>query len=157
MPGPSVDEVRQYQRELTDYFKFWRRGERHMHHLQLRKDAIANIKFPAKGRWPGFDRKHAPARHRPMRINNAWAEGGPDVLKNNAIAANSRLISRMKVAGFAFKKILGWGGLGVASLFEAIDGTDPTKRALVVCKLDLYNDHPCVVHEIGMHMVSLSS
>ncbi|KAL2128428.1 hypothetical protein VTI74DRAFT_9203 [Chaetomium olivicolor] len=114
-PGPPPTRSAPANARLTDYFHFWRKGER-------LKDAIARIKFPANGRWPGLERKEARARHRARRIESVWAEPGPNILLHYAISANALLISRMKVAGFASKKIPGRGGLGVASLFEAIEG-----------------------------------
>jgi hypothetical protein len=58
----------------------------------------------------------------------------------------------MENSGFQCVKVLGWGDLGVASLFEK---TDPTGRRMkVVCKLDLHRNYPCVASEIEMHLVS---
>ncbi|KAK4132684.1 kinase-like protein [Trichocladium antarcticum] len=151
MAPPHTDEViRKFQRELTDYFSFWRAGQGRKYNRQDRHAAAAKIEFPKKGKWPGFPRGQPPPSRRLHRIQKVWDEKGPSNKYPAARQVNSQMAARMQVAGFRFVKILGWGGLGVASLFEAVDPGRGTKK--VVCKMDLRRDVPCVKGEIEMHL-----
>ena len=81
-----------------------------------------------------------------------WEGAGPENYEKKAKEAALKLAEKIAVADFKLVKVLGWGGLGVASLFETV--TDSGKKVKVVCKMDLHGDHPCVAKEIAMHVVS---
>ena len=142
MPVFTEEEIRLAQRQLTDYFHHWRHGLGNRYDRRSRKDAIAKIQFPVK----------VPVFHNPRRITEVWDEAGPASLKNRAIQAMKQLSERTDIAGLRFVKILGWGGLGVAALFETVN--DSGRRTRVVCKMDLHKEYPCVAGEIEMHLVS---
>jgi hypothetical protein len=42
MPVPTEEEIRQVQRQITDYFHHWRLGLGNRYDRRARKDAIAN-------------------------------------------------------------------------------------------------------------------
>lgn len=58
----------------------------------------------------------------------------------------------MEPAGFKFIKILGWGGLGVCSLYEADDGIG--SKIEVVCKRDLETRYNYIHREIKSHVAT---
>ena len=160
---PSVEEIRAYQRQQTDYFYFWRLGQGRKYDREARRDAIAKIDFPRQGKWPGFERPQPGGaepehmmkrRYRPRPIASVWSEAGPSSTKLAAGEAKQRLVRKMETAGFRFVKLLGWGGLGVAILFETIGKGEKGERMKVVVKMDLYQDTKCIWSEILMHLVS---
>jgi len=70
----------------------------------------------------------------------------------SAKAAAAALTKQMKPAGFKFIKILGWGGLGVCSLYEVDDGVG--NRIKVVCKMDLETRYNYINPEIKSHVAT---
>jgi hypothetical protein len=154
MPPYTTDQIRQVQRQQTDYFLYWRLGQAHGYNRNDRKDAIARNEFPRKGKWMSFRKGLGRPLHRARKIIEVWEEAGPQETYLAAQQANAQMAARMEVAGFKFVKILGWGGLGVASLFESVDPR--RRRRKVVCKMDLRKDVSCIKGEIQMHLVSKS-
>ncbi|KAK4653268.1 hypothetical protein QC762_511883 [Podospora pseudocomata] len=58
----------------------------------------------------------------------------------------------MAVADFRLVKVLGWGGLGVASMYDAV-GKD-NKMLRVVCKIDIFPHYPCIPREVKAHLMT---
>ncbi|KAK4040783.1 hypothetical protein C8A01DRAFT_35158 [Parachaetomium inaequale] len=148
-PQPTIDELRAMQLHMTDYFRFWRAGLDQRYNLPTRKEVLAAMQFPVPGRWPGFPRPKE-VRHAPRRIKDMWGGAGPRDYEKTAEEAALGLAERIAVADFKLVKVLGWGGLGVATLFETITAGGRTVK--VVCKMDLHGEHPCVAKEIDMHV-----
>jgi hypothetical protein len=146
-----MDELRAMQLHMTDYFRFWRAGLGPRYDLNARKDALATMQFPTPGRWPGFA-KPKDIRRAPRRITDVWQGAGPDEYKKTATYAARKLAEDVAVVDFRLVKVLGWGGLGVATLFETF--APAGRKVKVVCKMDLHGHHPCVAKEMAMHVVS---
>jgi hypothetical protein len=154
MPLPTEEELRRMQRAMTDYFHFWRRGHAHRWDRWERQAHFEKMPFPRKGKWPGFDKSEDRDKtfRKPRKIAQIWDAAGPGYTKFRASQVTKTMESRMEVAEFKFVKILGWGGLGVASLWEAVSPMGRKRR--VVCKMDLFDHNPCAEDEIQMHLVS---
>jgi hypothetical protein len=60
----------------------------------------------------------------------------------------------MTKGGFKYIKSLGWGGLGLVTLFEFVG--ENGQREKVVCKASLSKDDDALNHEKNMHMVRKS-
>ncbi|KAK3689432.1 hypothetical protein B0T22DRAFT_378420 [Podospora appendiculata] len=144
-----MEEIRQLQRELTDYFNLYRDGHGHHWHPGIRRREIAKIDFPNKRKYPGHHRA-TPTVHKTYRIREVWGEKGPKETQYNAMKAANRLGARMETAGFRFIKILGWGGLGVACLFEVANPQGQVQK--VVCKMDLHRGYNLIAREIENHL-----
>lgn len=149
---PTTESIRALQRSQTDYFHFWRLGQADRYNRVARREAIGKIVFPAKGNWPGFERTKDKPVHAPAPIDEIWQDHGPRRTEHRAAEVAQQMATRMEVVGFRLVKILGWGGLGVATLFEKTD--EAGVKTKLVCKLDLSKDDPYIADEIVMHLVS---
>ena len=152
-------ELGAVQRQSCDYFDFWRQGRENLHMPDYRRDEIAERQHPRKGQWRGFDDKDIPKR-RQLKYEGypivGYSGKGPDQLVDAAEDASEMLTEKMEAAGFRFVRILGWGGLGVAAMFEAVDKDEKTgKRKKIVCKMDLHSGYSYIGPEVEMHKVCL--
>ncbi|KAK3997936.1 kinase-like domain-containing protein [Cladorrhinum sp. PSN332] len=141
--------LRWVQRSDKDYFDYWRRGFYRQYNERQRRPQIAVLRFPTPGVWGGHKKLF---NHQPFECDKPWDEAGPPDLKYQAQAAAAKLSKQMRPAGFKFIKILGWGGLGVCSLYEVDDGAGEKTR--VVCKLDLDSRHNYIHREIKAHVAT---
>ncbi|KAK4203431.1 hypothetical protein QBC40DRAFT_167067 [Triangularia verruculosa] len=148
---PNLMPFRELQRQRQDYFAHFRRGETWF--VDRRHEWI-NLPIPRPGAWRGYDVNYRnPNWTRNIhKLENVWAHQGPLQTRDDALQANKRLAGAMHVAGFRHVKILGWGGLGVASLYEAIGRG--RNRLKVVCKIDIFPQHPCIPHEVKAHLMT---
>jgi hypothetical protein len=160
----AVDaELLKLQKSLGDQFEEWRTGrDPVMGSSRLDFMGPLGRPHPRAGRWPGLDAVgHGPKPsgiRRPrlhLPIGPASAACGDRETERNAIKASHKMAKELEVAGFRFVKILGWGGLGVASLYETEDKNPETGlRRRVVCKMDLWpKTDPLIGGEIDTHNV----
>ncbi|KAK0737971.1 hypothetical protein B0T18DRAFT_237284 [Schizothecium vesticola] len=158
----AVDaELLKLQKNLGDQFEEWRTGrDPTMGSSRLDFMGALGRPHPRAGKWPGLDAGgHGPKpggirRPRlPLPIGPASAACGGRGTEKTAKKASKKMTEELEVAGFRFVKILGWGGLGVASLYETEDKNLKTGLCRrVVCKMDLWpKTDPLVGGEIDTH------
>ncbi|KAK0701368.1 hypothetical protein B0T21DRAFT_115945 [Apiosordaria backusii] len=147
----NIEAFRDLQRQKQDYFAHHRRGEVW---FADRRDIWKDFPAPKPGVWPGFEMHYRnPAwLRKPERIRFPWDEAGPSSTRQAAMEADQRLAQTMAVAEFKSVKVLGWGGLGVASLYEAVGKNN--EKLKVVCKCDIYPHYPCISREIKCHLMT---
>ncbi|CAP62227.1 uncharacterized protein PODANS_5_11883 [Podospora anserina S mat+] len=143
----DLKAFRYMQRQRQDYFDQFRRG---LNYGQPGNEALMRMQVPKPGKWKGYQNKHA--RHFVYKIQEVWDEAGPGQTRQAALEANDRLAATMAVADFRLVKVLGWGGLGVASMYDAV-GKD-NKMLRVVCKIDIFPHYPCIPREVKAHLMT---
>ncbi|VBB81436.1 Putative protein of unknown function [Podospora comata] len=143
----DLKAFRYMQRQRQDYFDQFRRGLNYGH---PGNEALMRLQVPKPGKWKGYQNKHA--RHFVYKIQEVWDEAGPGQTRQAALEANDRLAATMAVADFRLVKVLGWGGLGVASMYDAL-GKD-NKMLRVVCKIDIFPHYPCIPREVKAHLMT---
>lgn len=143
----DLKAFRYMQRQRQDYFDQFRRGLNYGH---PGNEALMRLQVPKPGKWKGYQNKHA--RHFVYKIQEVWDEAGPGQTRQAALEANDRLAATMAVADFRLVKVLGWGGLGVASMYDAF-GKD-NKMLRVVCKIDIFPHYPCIPREVKAHLMT---
>lgn len=164
MGSTQYDDLLELQKTLGDEFEEFRTGKdptmnpaRLDFTGPLGRAPLLGRPHPRPGRWPGLDAATVPAVRRP-RFQRPFrhdtpGRGSSDRLKHARRAAK-KMTRELEVAGFRFVRILGFGGLGVASLYEAEDKDAETGvRRRVVCKMDLWDAHPLIWQEVNTHMV----
>ncbi|KAL1840784.1 hypothetical protein VTJ49DRAFT_7739 [Mycothermus thermophilus] len=148
MADNYIDLIRHKQREITDYFYYWRKGRARDWNTESRADAISRVRIPKPGKWPGFDGRGTTQR-KDLHPVRQWKDIGPEETKPVAVQRASDLDRRVEAAGFKVIKLLGWGGLGLACLIEYLEHGQ-VKR--VVAKADIYTEKPLIKDEIKMHL-----
>ncbi|KAK4642082.1 LOW QUALITY PROTEIN: hypothetical protein QC761_511883 [Podospora bellae-mahoneyi] len=143
----DLKAFRYMQRQRQDYFDQFRRGLNYGH---PGNEALMKLQVPKPGKWKGYQNKHA--RHFIYKIQEVWDEAGPGQTRQAALEANDRLAATMAVADFRLVKVLGWGGLGVASMYDAVGKDNKTLR--VVCKIDIFPHYPCIPREVKAHLMT---
>ncbi|KAK4664558.1 uncharacterized protein QC763_0087230 [Podospora pseudopauciseta] len=133
----DLNAFRYMQRQRQDYFDQFRRGLNYGH---PGNEALMRLQR----------NKHA--RHFVYKIQEVWDEAGPGQTRQAALEANDRQAATMAVADFRLVKILGWGGLGVASMYDAV-GKD-NKMLQVVCKIDIFPHYTCSPREVKAHLMT---
>jgi len=160
----AVDaELLKLQKNLGDQFEKWRTGKDPTMGSS-RQDFMGPLgrPHPRAGKWPGLDAGspgpkaggiRRPRLHPP--IGPASAARGDRGTEKNANKTSKKMTEELEMAGFRFVKILGWGGLGVASLYETEDKNPETGLCQrVVCKMDLWpKTDPLIGGEIDTHNV----
>ncbi|KAK4222364.1 kinase-like domain-containing protein [Podospora fimiseda] len=141
--------LRWLQRVMKDFFDQWRQGQSGGYDEKFRIREIAAIQVPTPGKWPGHKRGQ---KHNPYRCGKPWDEAGPRAYKSKAETVADFLSKKMAPAGFKFIKILGWGGLGICSLYEVDDGDG--NKIKVVCKMDLNPRQKYIHREIASHVAT---
>ncbi|KAK0660139.1 hypothetical protein QBC41DRAFT_41867 [Cercophora samala] len=149
----NLKGFRQLQQMRQDYFDHFRRGL--SWNVDDRRDEWNRLKVPKPGKWPGYEaqlKKNPKGHNRIRKISCVWADAGPPSTKRAAMEANDRLAVTMQVAQFKLVKVLGWGGLGVASMYDAIGKNNENLR--VVCKIDIHPHYPCIPREVKAHLMT---
>lgn len=148
----------EFQQDLGDEFEEFRTGynpaRRHSRNPGY-GDPVPR-KHPRKGRWFGLDAAHIPAVRRPRKFpfRHDVSGDGSSTMLQHARRAAKKMSREVEVAGFRFVRILGFGGLGVASLYEAEDkNAEMEVRRRVVCKMDLWETKMLIRREINSHLV----
>jgi hypothetical protein len=154
--APPEKDFLTLQKELTGYFQLWRDGKRSEwdNDSTHRKEA-KNMQFPRPGKWKGHsqDRISKSVRHRITRPSNLKGPTGKSAM---ATKAAEQLEEALKVANLRFEKILGWGGLGIACLFEGTNSGGDTFK--IVCKANLRKEYSYILaRERRAHVVRRSS
>ncbi|ROV98751.1 hypothetical protein VMCG_06765 [Cytospora schulzeri] len=163
-------ELRSVQRETTDYFNEWRAGRAGWYDRRRRRDNIARIVHPRAGQWPGHVDLLGPDSWPPVEISRqpyifssslGSSSGALFVMSmdtrdrlmeaNNAVDWIGR---RFKPARFRFRKRLGYGGCGVAALFEMVDRRG--RAVPVVVKTDLKRDRRDTIRKEKENMISMA-
>jgi hypothetical protein len=162
--GENLTEHEKFQRKLTDYFDYWRDGIANKWD-GTRAPEYLRMQFPRPGAMPDW-----PLDHRPGPIGNVdleWKDmslaSGVEETKEAAEKANMELRSRMVFAGFKFVKLLGWGGCGVAALYQydplpgTVGASVGVLKPKVVVKMDIGEDGdpPTIPTEIKNHEVGV--
>jgi hypothetical protein len=151
MGGVLLSPFQAEMQLYTDYFKLYREGRVAEWSVEKRRPIYEQLKLPRSGKWPGLNeggRANANPRTIDLRVMTARhdAEGGFKGTQANAHAAVARMTPEVQPYGLTFKKLLGWGGLGVASLFELKDRNGNARRQVVV-KSDLNTNQSLVGEE----------
>ncbi|KAK4447935.1 hypothetical protein QBC34DRAFT_495764 [Podospora aff. communis PSN243] len=129
------------QKRQTDFFAHWRNtdveepwdwGDRRMQ--------IERMRFPKPPPVPQFVVQPVDLYDAEMPAGfvdlGTHEGGGPEEKTADAKGRAEGQRKVMEVAGFKFVKLLGWGGMGVACLFEA-DAEGEGTRPRVVCKMEM--------------------
>ncbi|KAK4446599.1 hypothetical protein QBC34DRAFT_149582 [Podospora aff. communis PSN243] len=139
---PADFEIR--QKSDTDYFEYWRKGLAGVWDEEEREPVYMGMQFPRPGPMPPWPEGREPAPPgRPEELYKLDEDfgAGVDENKDEAEAANLELQQEIVAAGFHFVKLLGWGGCGVAALYEyePLPGTVGSlgEKPKVVVKLDI--------------------
>lgn len=148
----EIDTAERRRQKVSDFARFYREGMVHQWSDEKRYPAYTKIQLPKPGKWPGVDRtlwsvnRHPRGHELSPTVVRRGSIGGPSDLKASAINATKETTPKLEPYGLKFKKMLGWGGLGVASLFELQDMNGNARRKVVV-KSDLHVDQPHVQEE----------
>jgi hypothetical protein len=142
-----LEELEEAKQVTTDYLGELRRGFIDGWDVNRRANIIHNIVLPKHGRWRGMQDPYT-ANSRPptvFRDRFIFAEGIPSTPERlspraqqklqGAYAAAFRLDQKFAPAHITFRKILGYGGCGVAALFGLHDSTGRENK--IVVKADL--------------------
>lgn len=161
-----IEELDERKRFLTDYFAQIRRGLADDYDYDRREDIISTIIHPKHGRWRGMQDPHV-INSRPPRVVRAraiFAEAIPQTPgrfagRNNPELRNAyrttfRLNQNFTPAHITFRKILGYGGFGVAALFGLHDSTG--REVTVVVKADLRPDTGPMIRREKTHMILMA-
>lgn len=142
-----AEELEGTKQLYTDYFGEVRRGYAQGYDANQRANIINNIVHPKHGRWRGLEDPYRPGaralpiyRSRaifPAAIPQTPGRLGPKAKARlqDAYSATFRLNQNFTPAHVTFRKILGYGGFGVAALFGLHDSTG--RETTVVVKADL--------------------
>ena len=150
-------QFRERQRELRDYFAYFRRGKEKRWDEERREPVFSRYRVPRPGRWLGIahDRRGDLAPPDPdlldqglLRVYGHQAEvvdeaDDIDDLRIQRRAAEfAKLLKPHKIV---FNKVLGWGGQGLALLFDILDlknekNEDQWTRVVVKCALKIDHD-----------------
>ncbi|KAI7788084.1 hypothetical protein LA080_013391 [Diaporthe eres] len=142
-----AEELEGTKQLYTDYFGEVRRGYAQGYDANQRANIINNIVHPKHGRWRGLEDPYrpgarAPSIYRsraifPAAIPQTPGRLGPKAKARlqDAYSATFRLNQNFTPAHVTFRKILGYGGFGVAALFGLHDSTG--RETTVVVKADL--------------------
>lgn len=142
-----AEELEETKQLYTDYFGEIRRGYAHNYDANQRANAIYNIVHPKHGRWRGLQDPYRPGANAPemyraraifpAAIPQTPGRLGPKAKQKlqDAYSATFRLNQNFTPAHVTFRKILGYGGFGVAALFGLHDSTG--RETTVVVKADL--------------------
>ena len=142
-----LEELEEAKQVTTDYLGELRRGFIDGWDVNQRANIIRDIVLPKHGRWRGMQDPYT-ANSRPPRVFRdrfIFAEGIPSTPERlspraqqklqGAYAATFRLNQKFAPAHVTFRKILGYGGCGVAALFGLHDSTGRENK--IVVKADL--------------------
>ncbi|KAG6365787.1 hypothetical protein INS49_007398 [Diaporthe citri] len=161
-----VEELEGTKQLYTDYFGEVRRGQAHDYDANRRANIIYNIVHPKHGRWRGMEDPYrpgarAPSIYRsraifPAAIPQTPGRLGPKAKQRlqDAYSATFRLNQNFTPAHVTFRKILGYGGFGVAALFGLHDSTG--RETTVVVKADLRPSTRNFIKIEKKHMISMS-
>lgn len=161
-----IEELEGTKRLYTDYFGEVRRGHAHEYDSNRRAGIIYNIVHPKHGRWRGLEDPYRPGarppsmyRSRaifPAAIPQTPGRLGPKAKQRlqDAYSATFRLNQNFTPAHVTFRKILGYGGFGVAALFGLHDSTG--RETTVVVKADLQPGTRNFIKTEKKHMISMS-
>lgn len=149
----------------TDYFAQLRRGYAGSYDANARAGIIDNIVHPKHGRWRGLEDPYKSAR--PPVVSRPRAFYAPAIPQTvgalgprakaklqDAYSTTFRLNRNFTPAHVSFRKILGYGGFGVAALFGLNDSTGKTNT--VVVKADLRPGTISGVKNEKKHMILMS-
>lgn len=143
-----------FQKYNTEYFRFWREGRHYEweNDPDGQREEAKKIQFPRPGAWGGH-KQHRVSRSRRHRITKPTNLKGPAEHKAAALNVSRVLEGKLKAADLRFLKILGWGGLGIACLYE-VTGANGEKYN-IVCKANLRKEYNYVLErERQSHIVS---
>ncbi len=147
------NQFRALQREFRDYFAYYRRGKVRRWSENRREPIFSRYRVPRPGRWLGIahDRKGdlAPPDadlldqgllreygHQAEVVDEA--ADIDDVKIQQRAAEFAKLLKPHKIV---FNKVLGWGGQGLALLFDILDLKNENEWTRVVVKCALKRDY----------------
>lgn len=148
---PRIEELEETKRLCTDFFGELRRGFAYGYDPNRRGDIIDNIVHPKHGRWRGMQDPFRSGVRQPQvtRARAMFAAAIPQTpgrlaprakqRLQDAYSATFRLNQNFTPAHVTFRKILGYGGFGVAALFGLHDSTG--REVTTVVKADLRPGH----------------
>ncbi len=139
-------KFRELQRQSRAYFKYWRNGRSVS---GIRRSVFMKYRVPRPGRWGGIESKMDTTppleslvdRATLAPIRAAANEAGDDLSKDSGKVIETRarrLGNTLRPYEIRLNKVIGWGGLGVAALFDIKeDRVQQANWKKVVVKCDL--------------------
>ena len=150
MSGEDFEILRQ---QTTDFARLYREGRSVEWQPARRRRAWQKLQLPRQGVWTDEHRRGRFVNAHPDQFGDlhpyrlrGMSGSGPLHDRAREESAIGEFISDLDVYGLKFKKILGWGGLGAAALFDLRDRNGNLLREVVV-KCDLQPDTALVVFE----------
>ncbi len=163
--GETTKELRKVQRRTRDYFAYVRRGKVHRWRKQIRKPIYHRYRVPRPGHWRGVQDEVGlePPQYNIMeqgglepvvplaqREDPAGSRNGP------IVAERSRHMAEiLQPLELHFNRILGWGGNGLALLFDlkGLRKANTWSRVVIKCALDAdddkYTAEEAMWHKVG--------
>ncbi|KAH8893267.1 kinase-like protein [Thozetella sp. PMI_491] len=143
-------EFRELQRRQRSYFKYWRTGNSLRWNERALKPTWRRYRIPRPGKWEGIESKKdlappvGPPAARLSLHEVTPARGEPAQDHRGVIEPRARAVAGVLDAyEIRLNRVLGWGGLGLAALFDIReDGEDPLEWKKVVIKCDLVAPAP---------------
>lgn len=160
-----AEELYETKQLYTDYFAELRRGYAASYDPNKRSHIVDNIVHPKHGRWRGMEDPYQSARPPDVYRSRAiFAPAIPQTLGRLGPRARARLQDAYSTtfklnrnftpAHVTFRKILGYGGFGVAALFGLNDSTGRVNT--IVVKADLRPGSITGVKTEKKHMIMMS-
>ncbi len=144
------ERFRSIQREHRDYFKYWRSGNWHFHNVTDRQPVWDKYRIPKPGSWGGLESKYEEVKPpKPLgdrvqlqRVSivgeadqNTLLTGGGRARAENRTREKAKYLRPYEIR---LNKLLGWGGNGLAVLFDIKEpNVAEAGWRKVVIKLDL--------------------
>lgn len=160
-----IEKLYETKQLYTDYFAELRRGYSAGYDPNKRAHIIDNIVHPKHGRWRGMEDPFKKAI--PPEVSRPRAFYAPNIPQTvgalqprakarlqDAYSTTFRLNHNFTPAHVTFRKILGYGGFGVAALFGLHDSTG--RETTVVVKADLRPGTISGVRNEKRHMILMS-
>lgn len=150
-------EYLKYQKKTTEYFRLWRAGRRDEWNAdpKLHEKQSKDIQFPLPGQWKGHTSRYLSTRTR-YRITKASGTLGPQQYRAKVKEVAQNLQGKLSLVQLRLEKLLGWGGQGIACLFNGTDSTGEIFK--FVCKTSLQKEYEYILErERRSHFVSPSS
>ncbi len=135
-----------------DFYEFWRRGDARKWKSHERRVEWEKIKLPLSGQWPGFSSVIQRTGKRAMYRVQKSKQSSKSQARMMAGLKEVERVKKWFGAGFKFKKMLGFGGIGMATLFTKVDADGTELDFVAKVDLDPSNNH--IKEEIMNHRVS---